>query len=110
MDTQHADVIERAVAYVREVLGLAPEDESEPVPTAAPEHRTDEPTGNYPREDTLKSALQLDAESVRRRTASRADVETHAPAVERSTAGRIAPPHALGKDTADNAPPQSKSG
>jgi hypothetical protein len=69
MDTQHADVIERAVAYVREVLGLSPEDESERAPTApstAPEYQTDEPTGIYPREDTVKSALQLNAESARR--------------------------------------------
>jgi len=69
MDMQHADVIERAVAYVREVLGLPPEDETERAPTApntAPEYPTDAPTGIYPREDTLKSALQLNAKSARR--------------------------------------------
>ena len=69
MDTQHADVIERAVAYVREVLGLPPEDESERATTApntAREYPTDAPPGIYPREDTLKSALQLNAESARR--------------------------------------------
>jgi hypothetical protein len=69
MDKQHADVIERAVAYVREVLGLPPEDETERAPAApstAPEYAPDEPMAAYPREDTLKSALQLNAESARR--------------------------------------------
>jgi hypothetical protein len=69
MDTQHADVIEQAVAYVRKVLGLPPKDETErtsTAPSTAPENASDETTGIYPREDTFKNALQLDAESARR--------------------------------------------
>jgi hypothetical protein len=66
MDKQHADVIERAVAYVREVLGLPPEDETEAAPSTAPEYAPDEPMGAHLREDTLEGALQLNAESARR--------------------------------------------
>jgi hypothetical protein len=67
MGTQHADVIdEQRPTFER---FWAPEDESERAPTApstAPEYPTDAPTGIYPSEDTLKSALQLNAESARR--------------------------------------------